>query len=126
MEASPPAGRRATTHELRTEIFREAAQLVAAEFSRPLTTEEVARRVATSPRQLRRSFSEVGGTSFRSYVRRVRMLRAAHLLAATDLPVSEIARRVGYREPSQFTKAFKRTYGATPSDLRDRRRDSTD
>ena len=46
------------------------------------------------------------------------MSRAAELVTATDIPVGEVARRVGYREPSQFTKAFKRTYGATPSELR--------
>lgn len=125
-EASPPAGSRPSTHALRARIFQEAVQIVAAEFSRPLTLEEVARRVATSPRQLQRIFSEIGGSSFRSYLRRVRLSHAADLLAATDVPVSEVARRVGYSEPSQFTKAFKRAYGATPSDLRERRRGSSD
>jgi helix-turn-helix protein len=38
------------------------------------------------------------------------LLRAA-LLAQTELPVKEVARRVGYRDNSQFSKAFERTYG---------------
>ena len=122
MESSLPAGRRPSTHELRIRIFQEAAHIVAAEFARPITAEEVARRVATSPRQLRRAFSEISGDSFRVYLRRVRMACAADLLGATDMPVGEVARRVGYHEPSQFTKAFKRTYRSTPSELRRSRR----
>ena len=118
MEASPPGGRRPSTHDLRTRIFADAARIVAAEFPRPLTVDEVAHRVATSPRQLQRAFSEVGGVSFRDYLRRVRMLRGTELLVESDLAVSEIARRVGYREPSQFSKAFKRMYGCTPSERR--------
>jgi len=109
---------RTGTQVERERIFREAARIVAAEFQRPLTAEEVARRVAVSPRHLRRVFSEVYETSFRSYLAQVRMLRAAELVACSDLPIGEIARRVGYREPSQFTKAFKRAHGATPSDAR--------
>ena len=91
---------------------------MAAELAKRVTISDVARRIATSQRQLQRAFSEVGGASFRSYVTTLRMARAAHLLEATDLTVREIAARVGYREPSQFTKAFKRAYGATPSDFR--------
>ncbi len=104
-------------------IFEEAAGILAAELARPITIGEIARRVASSPRQLQRSFSEVGGLSFRAYLREVRMSRAADLLSSTDIPVSEVARHVGYREHSQFTKAFKRAHGATPSEFRRRPRE---
>ena len=60
--------------------------------------------------------------SFRSFLTRARMARAAELLVSTDIPVKEVARRVGYHEPSQFTKAFKRAYAATPSEFRAARR----
>ena len=89
-----------------------------AELAGPITADEVARRVASSPRQLRRAFSEIRGMSFRSFLTRARMARAAELLVSTDIPVKEVARRVGYQEPSQFTKAFKRVYGVTPSEFR--------
>ena len=46
------------------------------------------------------------------------MARAARLLTQTDVPVREIALTVGYTEPSQFTKAFRRSYGTTPSGYR--------
>lgn len=107
-----------STHEQRSVLFDQATAIVEREFSRPITADEVAARVACSPRQLRRVFTEVGGTSFRAFVMRVRMTAAARLLVSTDLPVKQIASRVGYREPGQFTKAFKRAYAVAPSRYR--------
>ena len=115
---TPPMPRRRATRELRAELFREAAAVVQAEFASHLTVEQVARRVATSPRQVRRAFSEAGETSFRSYLTAVRMARAAELLTSTDLSVSEVGRRVGYRQPGQFSKAFRRFHGEVPGEFR--------
>jgi AraC family transcriptional regulator, regulatory protein of adaptative response / methylphosphotriester-DNA alkyltransferase methyltransferase len=118
------SGRRAATQKLRTALFREASAIVRAELARPITLTEVSRRVASSPRQVRRAFAEIGGTTFRAFLAEVRMRRAAELLTATDMSVGEVARQVGYREPSRFTKAFKRTYGLTPSRFRETQRRS--
>jgi transcriptional regulator GlxA family with amidase domain len=116
--ASGRAGRRPATQESRLAIFAEAVEILADESSRPLRIGEVAGRLATSPRQLQRIFADVAGIGFRSYLRRLRMSKAAGLLAATPLPVKEVARRVGYGDASQFSKAFNRTYGMSPSQCR--------
>ena len=116
MEANP--GVRRSTQARRAALFGQATALVEREYASSITADEIAARLACSPRQLRRAFSEVGGTSLRALVTRVRMTAAAQLLISTDLPVKEISRRVGYREPGPFTKAFKQTYAATPSRYR--------
>lgn len=118
------AGVRPATREARLAIFADAVEIIATEYSRPIRIEEISRRVATSPRQLQRVFSDIGGSGFRTHLRAVRMARATELLATTDLPVKEIATRVGYDDPSQFSKAFKRTFGVSPSQVRAKRRDS--
>ena len=79
----------------------------------------MARRVATSRRQLQRAFAEAGETSFRTYLQRVRMEQAAHLLRASSSPVNEVASAVGYRQPAQFAKAFRRHHGTPPSTFRE-------
>jgi AraC family transcriptional regulator, regulatory protein of adaptative response / methylphosphotriester-DNA alkyltransferase methyltransferase len=111
-------GTRPATQEARQAIFAEAVEILANEWAQPLRIDDVARRLATSPRQLQRVFADVAGLGFRSYLRLLRMAKAADLLATTALPVKEIARRVGYGDPSQFSKAFKRTYGVSPSESR--------
>ena len=43
---------------------------------------------------------------------------AAALLRESDLPVAEIAHRVGYEDPSRFAAAFRRHTGRRPTELR--------
>ena len=46
------------------------------------------------------------------------MTRAAELLRDGSTAVSEVARAVGYRQPAQFSKAFRRHHGCPPSEMR--------
>src|SRR5207248_6383804 len=96
--------------------------IVSAEYERDLALDEIARRVASSRRQLQRAYAEIGHTTFRTHLTGVRMDVAAELLARGPLTVREVAHRVGYRQPAQFAKAFRRHHGASPSAYRARRR----
>jgi transcriptional regulator GlxA family with amidase domain len=111
---------RPTTIHFRTALFRDALAIVEAEFADDLSLDDIARRVATSRRQLQRAFAEIGHTTFREHLTRVRMDRAAELLGDRRLTVREVARRVGYRQPAQFAKAFRRQTGIGPSEYRAR------
>jgi len=53
-----------------------------------------------------------------TYVMRRRVETAMHLLRSTELPVSEIAWRVGYDAPSSFNKAFRQFCDASPLEYR--------
>jgi AraC family transcriptional regulator, regulatory protein of adaptative response / methylphosphotriester-DNA alkyltransferase methyltransferase len=111
---STPAARRA--------LFDDAVAIVRREYTRDLRPQEVARRIATSRRQLQRVFAEIGHTTFSEYLTRVRLDAAAELLRRSDpRPLREIARAVGYRSPSGFAVAFRRHYGVPPGMLRARR-----
>jgi len=109
---------RPTTISLRTSLFREATAIVEAEYGSDLALDDIARRVATSRRQLQRAYAEVGRTTFREHLTRVRMERAGELLRHGGATVREVARSVGYRQPAQFAKAFRRHHGVAPSDYR--------
>jgi AraC family transcriptional regulator of adaptative response / methylphosphotriester-DNA alkyltransferase methyltransferase len=102
----------------RRTLYQEAVEIIEREFAHPLELDDVARRLATSRRQLQRAFAEIGDTSFRTYVARVRMRRALDLLREGRLPVREVANNVGYRQPAQFAKTFRRHHGAPPSSFR--------
>ncbi len=109
---------RPTTIRLRTSLFEEATDIVDQEFGSDLSLDEIARRVASSRRQLQRAYAEIGHTTFRDHLTRVRMEKASELLGARNLTVREVAHRVGYRQPAQFAKAFRRHFGSAPSDFR--------
>ena len=109
---------RPATVRLRKSLYDDAKAIVEQEYASELSLDDIARRVASSRRQLQRAYSEVGDTTFRDHLTRVRMSRAAELLATRELTLREVAHRVGYRQPAQFAKAFRRYQGVAPSDYR--------
>jgi AraC family transcriptional regulator of adaptative response / methylphosphotriester-DNA alkyltransferase methyltransferase len=110
---------RITTPGRRATLLAEATLAIERRHADPtLGLDDVAREIATSSRQLQRVFSELAGSAFRDELAAVRMQHGAALLQTTDLPISEIAHRVGYRQAAQFAKAFRRHHGVSPSGLR--------
>jgi transcriptional regulator GlxA family with amidase domain len=112
--------RRPATISQRTALFDDATRVVEADYGDDLSLNDVARRIATSRRQLQRIYAEIGGTTFRDQLTSVRMQRAADLLVdgGRTMTVREIAARVGYRQPAQFAKAFRSHHGTSPSEYR--------
>lgn len=108
---------RDTTIEARKALFAEATAVMKQQYASDIQLDDVAREIATSRRQLQRVFAEVGGTTFREHLTRIRMANAVALLDS-PLPIHEIASRVGYRQAAQFAKAFRRVNGVTPSAYR--------
>jgi AraC-like DNA-binding protein len=78
---------------------------------------EVGRRLGTSSRTLSRRLREEGAT-FAKILDELRAALAKRYLEDRELPVSEIAWLLGYREVSSLTHAFKRWTGATPRQFR--------
>ena len=109
---------RPSTVEHRTRLFEDATAIVESEYAAELSLNDVARRIASSRRQVQRSYVEIGETTFRDQLTQVRMRRAAELLRDSQLTVREVAYRVGYRQPAQFAKAFRRHHGVAPHQSR--------
>ena len=109
---------RPSTVRFRRLLLGEALEIMRAEYASELRLEDVARRIATSRRQLQRAFAEQGGTTFRERLCAVRMEAAAAQLRQSTLTVQQVARNVGYRQQAQFAKAFRRQYGAAPAEYR--------
>ena len=111
---------RRATRRRRRDLFEAAAEIIQFEYGDQLTLDDLAARLYTSPRQLHRAFAEVAQTRFRDYLTQVRMERARELLCESSYCVQDVARAVGYQEPAQFAKAFRRAYGTSPSEARAR------
>ena len=102
------------------ELYVRAQAAVERGYRRPITLVAVAQALAVSPRQLQRAYDEIGLTTFAAHLRSVRLRNAAELLANQPLTVTDVARLVGYHQPSHFVKAFQRRYGTTPGAYRER------
>lgn len=80
-----------------------------------LTVGEIARVACYAPRHFQRVFHEFTGETVYDFIRRLRAERAAVLLSACGLNVSESAWAVGFQNPSGLYKAFQARYGCTPA-----------
>ena len=58
------------------------------------------------------------GTTFIEYLIGKRMEKAKELLRTTQMRSSEVAYRVGYRDPHYFSSTFKKMQGMTPREYR--------
>ncbi|MCE8035148.1 AraC family transcriptional regulator [Billgrantia tianxiuensis] len=87
-------------------------------LERHWTIEEMAEIAHVSTEHLRRISRKVFGRSPMQQLTQLRMQHATHLLATSDLPIEEIAERVGYSSPFAFSKTFKRMNGVSPSHFR--------
>ncbi|HRD60361.1 MAG TPA: helix-turn-helix transcriptional regulator [Nocardioides sp.] len=85
-----------------------------------LTPLSVAGAIHVSPRYLHSIFRETG-SSVAQYIRRRRLEVSRELLAQHTPPtlhISDIARRVGFSDPSHFARVFRLAYGQTPREFR--------
>ncbi|MCP2307125.1 AraC family transcriptional regulator [Kitasatospora paracochleata] len=118
----------AAVHELLVELRRHRADLDPAgepvlevlrrDACLPLSVSEHARRAGMTVPELRRAVQAVGAVGPKEYLLTVRLNEAKQLLAASELPVAAVARRVGYDDPAYFTRIFTRRVGVAPSVFR--------
>ncbi|MFG2191080.1 helix-turn-helix domain-containing protein [Streptomyces sp. NPDC048639] len=119
----------AAVHELLVALRRARADLgrdgdpvlqaLARDAFRPLSVAEHAARHAMTAAELRAAVRRAAGCSPKDYLLGIRLGRAKELLAATELPVAAVARRVGYDDPAYFSRLFTRRVGTAPVRFRE-------
>jgi AraC-like DNA-binding protein len=82
------------------------------------TVAEIARRLRVSPSTLSRVCRERVGTSAKAFVDRRTALEAQRLLVHTGATTTIIGEELGFSEPTNFLKFFKRVVGMTPDSFR--------
>lgn len=79
--------------------------------------DEVAKALGVSPRTLKRQLAGEGA-KFSQLLEEQRRERATLLLRASELRIEEIAERLGYSDPANFVRAFRKWTGMTPRAFR--------
>lgn len=98
--------------------IREAQALLNERYSGPPTIAELARLVGLNEYKLKKGFKAQTNSTILGYVTQMRMEAAQRWLLVGEHTISEIAYRVGYKNPSHFTAAFKKYFGRLPSEAR--------
>lgn len=110
-------GDAATDEEYRLggfDIIRPGVEYLFNNYRSCVSVGELAGMCNVSEVYFRRLFSRHVGFSPVEYVRKLRLERATLELRYTDMPISEIAEKLGFVDTSYFVKLFKARYGITP------------
>lgn len=76
-----------------------------------------------SPDHLNRLFKEYFGRSIEQYLIERRIYDSLTFLLQTDMPINDIAAKMGWECPGNYIKHFKKLYGVTPAKYRKEIRD---
>ena len=98
----------------REQAIGEAVQWIRQHFDQPLRIETLAKAVRMSTSVLHRRFKAMTVMSPLQYQKQVRLLEARKLLMAGGLEAATVAFKVGYESPSQFSREYRRMFGASP------------
>lgn len=119
--AAKPRAAAASLSEV-TGAFPKLNELVSRQLDAPLTLEDVAEALGETPSAISHRLTDKFGMNFSEYRGRLRVEKAKELLRRTKLSATEIARRVGVTDQSNFGKLFRKFEGMSPGEYRKRQR----
>ena len=100
------------------DAIEDVMQYIRQHIHEPLDRETLAAVAGFSIPHFHRVFRAQVGESAISYVRRLRLERAARKLRMGAVDITEVALAAGYDSHAAFSKAFKQQFGLSPSEFR--------
>ena len=87
-------------------------------YTEPITLDDVSAHIHMSKYHFCRLFRQFTGATFLEYLYNVRLSKVHILLQNTDLPLSEIAAKAGFRSTAHLSRCFKAVYHISPRQMR--------
>ena len=94
--------------------LNQALSWIRRHYDAPLRVEDLARLAHMSPSTGQRQFKAVTALSPLQYQKQIRLQEARRRLLAHEADVAAVGRAVGYESPSQFSREYRRLFGAPP------------
>lgn len=112
----PPTGSAVPTEQ--DEVYRWFKEEIEKRFTTERSVIGYAHRLGYSTRTLNRAARLHTGSSAKGLIDRRVVLEAKRLLAHETVPVAEVAERLGFEDPANFSKYFTQRAGRTPAEFR--------
>ena len=99
-------------------LMNRALAIVDRNYATNLSDARISEQLGLSTSHFRFLFRQATGHPFHKYLIAVRLEKARQMLTANELPVSLVAKAVGFSGLSHFSRAFTQRFDVTPSDIR--------
>jgi AraC-like DNA-binding protein len=103
------------TRRARREVVEGAKEVLTTRMAEPVSLDDLARGLFTSPYHLARLFRAATGFSVHGYLMHLRLRTGLERMQAGAGGIGEVGLGLGYRSHSHFTASFRRAFGLTPS-----------
>ncbi|WP_025027591.1 helix-turn-helix transcriptional regulator [Caldalkalibacillus mannanilyticus] len=107
-----------TTEDCR--LLHQAKEILVKRMAEPPSVMELSRLCCMNTTKLKKGFKQLFQTTISSFIVEEKIQRGKQLLEGTEMTVTEIAENLGYQNPSKFSSAFKKRYGLSPKEWRNR------
>lgn len=95
-----------------------ARDFVKAHLFQPITLLQVARHCGLNDFKLKKGFKELFGTTVFGYLNELKMEYGRQMLLGSSCTIYEVAYTLGYQDPYNFSKAFRKYFGYLPGKLK--------
>ncbi len=102
----------------KSELIGRVGRYLVENIQRHIDIADVACQVSMSPSHLRNVFKKRFGISLGRYMRNMRLIRAARLIATSEMKLTEISEACGFESLYSFSRTFKNQIGMAPSKYR--------
>ena len=109
-----------------TERISKAVTHLRTHYDEPVKMEDIARELGMSVSRFHHHFKSVTAISPLQYLKQIRLQEARRLMLSEDVDAASAGFRVGYEDPSYFSRDYKKQFGAPPQRDIDALRASTD
>lgn len=100
--------------------IKQMLQYIHDHYSEEIDLEQIAGSASVSESECLRCFRSMISTTPVRYLKSYRLQRAAELLKNTEEKVVDIGVQCGFQDMSYFAKSFRRVYGCSPSEFREK------
>lgn len=100
------------------QIYFDIIEYIRLNSTKNLKVSDVAGHFGYNQKYLSHLFSKISGLSLKQFIMNVRMDTANYMLSDTNASIAEIAASLGFSDSHNFSKAYKKIAGMTPSEYR--------
>lgn len=101
-----------------SEYIMQALEYIEKNYKTDLSLDVIANHIGISSVYLSNLFKKEVEINFVTYLAKYRLKKSEKHILNTKMPIKEIAKIVGYQNPSYFVSVFKQEYGCTPMEFR--------
>lgn len=101
-------------------LVQQVIRYLESHYTEDISLTDVANEFFVAPNYLAKKFKEKENVTAMQYLENYRMERAADYLRSTKQSVTQIAAKVGYNDANYFARTFRKRYGVSPREFRNR------